>query len=284
MTSNARFKTAYDRDGFFFPIDLFSSTEAAGYRALFEEAEASVGDHKDRRRAMFGCGNLALSFVDQISRSPVILNTVSEILGPDLLVWGMDFFVKEPHTDDFVSWHQDLNYWGLDNAREVTVWVALSPATVESGCMRFIPRSHVNDLAEHCDTFEPSNMLTRGQNIVTPVNEGAAINVELKPGQMSLHHGHTFHASHPNRSNNRRIGMAFRYISPDMRQSNAVKTYATLVKGEDRFGHFELAPAPIGNFSDEDMARCRKANALMDEILYSGAENPGKRKKFGVSS
>ena len=77
--------------------------------------------------------------MDELIRNDIIVEHVSQILGDNVLVWNSSFFIKEANTTSFVSWHQDLHYWGLSDTDEVTAWVALSPATVASGCMRFIP-------------------------------------------------------------------------------------------------------------------------------------------------
>jgi len=55
-----------------------------------------------------------------------LLDAVRPILGEDLLVWSSALFIREPNSTHIVSWHQDLTYWGLDDAEEVTAWVALS--------------------------------------------------------------------------------------------------------------------------------------------------------------
>ena len=71
------------------------------------------------------------------------------VIGPNILCWATNFFTKEPKTTSYISWHQDLTYWGLDPADIVTAWVALSPATVESGCMRFVPGTHKMEIVPH---------------------------------------------------------------------------------------------------------------------------------------
>ena len=88
----------------------------------------------------------------------------------------------------------------------MTAWVALSPATIESGCMRFVAGSHKQPIVPHFDTHAEQNLLTRGQEIEVEVEEADATDVVLRPGQVSLHHGHLFHASNPNDSDDRRIG------------------------------------------------------------------------------
>ena len=56
------------------------------------------------------------------------------------------------------------------------------------------------------------------------------------------------HASHPNRSADRRIGMAIRYIPPHVTQTLADWDSAALVRGEDRYGRFEHEPEPARDF------------------------------------
>ncbi|MEM7171846.1 MAG: phytanoyl-CoA dioxygenase family protein [Pseudomonadota bacterium] len=275
--SASALRDAFERDGYVFPLAAMSLAQAAHYRQALEQVEADFSHQPKLLNSLHGYSNLVLPFVDEIMRLPSIIGPVSEILGPDLLVWSCNMFVKEARTPHYVSWHQDLTYWGLDALEEVTAWVALSPATVESGCMRFVAGSHRSEIVPHRDTFQDENLLTRGQEMTVTVDESAAVDVVLQPGEVSLHHGRTFHASHGNRSGDRRIGIAIRYITPAMRQVDGTRTVATLVSGKDRFGHFELAPPPAGVMMPDDIARLRHAEDLQNPINYAGAAQEGKR-------
>jgi chlorinating enzyme len=268
---------AFRRDGYVYPIRALTEEVATSLRHTLEAAEAAAPD-AEVKSMVTGLPHLIMPEFYDIVRDPALTGPVSEIMGEDLLVWGCSFFTKEPHTKSFVSWHQDLTYWGLDDADQITAWVALSPATVESGCMRFVPGSHLQDLVPHRDTFDPENLLTRGQEAVVEVKDEDAVNIVLPTGRMSLHHGRIFHASHPNRSDDRRIGLAVRYIKPSMRQTSGAKTIAVLARGEDRFGNFELADRPKGGFAPEDIERCREAFRRREGILYDGAKESGRRK------
>ena len=263
----------YDDQGYLFPLQAMSGAQADQYRSKLERLEHVHGVNNVPTR---GYGNIAVDFIDEITRLDSILGPVSEILGPDLLVWGANLFIKEPSTPHFVSWHQDLTYWGLDNTNEVTAWVALTPATTENGCMRFMPGSHRQTIVEHRDTFSDDNLLSRGQELAVAVDEEEAVDVVLAPGEFSLHHGRIFHASNPNRSNQRRIGLAIRYISPDMSQVGSQPTVVRLVKGEDKFGHFELAPPPSGVLEDTDVERMVRAEQLQGTYAYQDATQPGR--------
>ncbi|MGH6884326.1 MAG: phytanoyl-CoA dioxygenase family protein [Hypericibacter sp.] len=202
-----------------------------------------------------------IPFMSRIARTSKILDVVQSLLGPNLLVWSCELFIKEPGTRKIVSWHQDLTYWGLGETDEqMTAWVALSPATVESGCMRFVAGSHHQPLLPHRETFHKDNLLSRGQEIEVEVEESTASNIVLQPGQMSLHHGRMFHSSGPNLSQDRRIGVAIRYVTPGVRQTVAERDYAMLVRGCDPDRNWINFAPPEEPFGTDSMA-------LYDRIL-----------------
>ena len=263
-------RARFEKDGFVFPLRAVSRAEAAECRAALEEAEAKAQD-RDTRSLLYGYTNMVLPQVDALIRDPRILDAASAILGPDLLLWAANLFIKEPATSNYVSWHQDLNYWGLDGEHEMTAWLALSDATLESGAMRFIPGSH-RARVEHEDTFAQDNLLSRGQEVTVEVDESEAVDIVLEAGEMSLHHGLLFHASLPNRSADRRIGLALRYIRPEMRQVAGVHDYACLVRGTDRYEHFEQTARPTRCLDPADL-ECRTKGLLR---LRAGADTCGR--------
>lgn len=266
MTAQRSIVQTFEEDGFVCPLTAMSAAEAAGYRAQLEEAEKRFAAEPELRKCLRRYPNLVLPFVDEITRLPAITDAVSEILGPDLLVLDPPFFIKEANSPSFVSWHQDLHYWGLDGDEEVTAWVALSPATAESGCMRFVPGSH-RQVVDHVDTHHAENLLTRGQEVAVKVDEADAVDAALQPGQFSLHHGRVFHASHPNHTNDRRIGLAIRYIPARMKQVPGASMAAMLVKGEDRYHHFREAKRPSGVFLPEDLAHWREMQNARSTVM-----------------
>lgn len=270
-TQKLEISATYDRDGFVFPLDIVDANAAAALRADLEAGETELADQPDRLALLRSYPAQLLPSFGELIRHPKIIAAVSQVLGPDLLVWGSGLFIKEANTPHFVSWHQDLTYWGLDDAEEATIWVALSPATVESGCMRFIPGSHKQRLVPHQDTFADGNLLTRGQEVAVDVDETNAVDIVLQSGQASLHHGHLFHASNPNHTSDRRIGAALRYIKPSMKQQTGDKSVVALAAGEDRFGHFTIAPPPAGRLRPEDFDLCRRDSAIKRRVLYEGA-------------
>lgn len=263
---------AYQRDGYYFPHDVMGAPEAAALQADLEAAEAECAGDRMKLSLLRSYPSQLLPSYAALIRNPRILDAVAQIIGPDVLVWSCGFFIKEPGSRSFVSWHQDLNYWGLDGDDEVTAWYALTPATVDNGCMRFLPGSHRRKDVPHVDKFEPDNLLSRGQEIAFKVDEAATVNVPLQAGQASFHHGHLFHASGPNTTNERRLGVAIRYVAPSMKQTSGEKLLVSHVAGEDRYGHFEHMPAPAGRLLAEDWERARRNANMKKEILYQGVK------------
>lgn len=242
----------YKRDGYLFPLRAIDPVQAAEARHGLEAFEKSQGGHigKDQRHKP----HLVMTFIDRIVNEPRILDAVEPILGPDILCWESVLFTKEAKNPAYISWHQDVTYWGLEPFDVVTAWVALSPSTVESGCMRVIPGTHAGDVVEHVDTFAANNLLSRGQEVAVKVEESKAVDLVLQPGQMSLHDVKLVHGSEPNRSEDRRIGLAIRYIPTHVRQTMGTGDSAMLVRGTDKFGHFRLEPRPTRDFSPESIA------------------------------
>ena len=262
----------FSQDGFVFPVDAVSEAEAKTIRADLERAEAEVADDPSRLGMVRSYPDRLIPSFDKLIRSRSLIDAVIPILGPNLMVWSAGLFIKEANTTHIVSWHQDLTYWGLSDAEEVTAWVALSPSTVASGCMRFVPGSHANRIVPHVDTFDKNNLLSRGQEIAVEVDEGAGVNVVLETGQASLHHGHLFHGSGPNGTGDRRIGAAIRYIKPSMKQRSGDRSLVALVNGEDTHGNFEIAGPPRGWLAEEDFELVRRDSEIKRRVLYEGAE------------
>jgi ectoine hydroxylase-related dioxygenase (phytanoyl-CoA dioxygenase family) len=249
---------------------VVSQAEAAEILADLEAGEAETAADRAKLSMLRGYPARLLPSFDRLIRHPRLIAAVSQLIGSDLLVWGSGLFIKDANSKSFVSWHQDLNYWGLDGANEVTAWVALTPATVENGCMRFLPGSHKHDLVAHVDSFAQDNLLTRGQEIAVKVDEANAVDVVMRAGQASFHHGHMYHASGPNRASARRVATAIRYVATSMKQKSGDKLLVSHVSGKDRYGHFNVAPPPAGRLLEEDFERVRRDVAIKRSVLYEG--------------
>jgi len=260
----------YRDRGYYFPVTVLHEDEVARLRGKLEAFETAQGHPIEG--AQRSKSHLLFKWLDDLMRSAKILDAVEDLIGHDILCWNSIFWIKEARNPSYVSWHQDLKYWGLDCEDLVTVWVALSPATEESGCMRVLPGSHRQELLPHDDIYDPDNMLTRGQEISIDVDEQAAVTMALGPGQMSLHNVCLAHASGPNCSSDRRIGVSFHYMPTRSRQLVGEWDSAALVRGEDRYHHFAATPRPRRDMDPVAVAFHDKASAAVREILFKGAE------------
>lgn len=260
----------YRNAGYYFPVRVLDEDVAAGYRSCleaFETAQSGAIGGAFRHKSY-----LLFQWVDQLMRNEEILDAIEDLIGPDILCWNTSFWVKEARSEAFVTWHQDLRYWGLDTDELITVWLALSAATELSGCMRVLPGSHRGGLMPHKDEYHDKNMLTRGQEIAVEVDEAKAVSMPLKTGEASLHNGRLAHASEPNRSDDRRVGLSLHYIPTRTQQIVGSWDSAALVRGEDRFSHFALSPRPTRDFDPEAVKFHEKAATAIREVLFKDAE------------
>jgi ectoine hydroxylase-related dioxygenase (phytanoyl-CoA dioxygenase family) len=257
----------YRRDGYYFPLRALSAEQAHGYRERLEAHERQTGGPiaGNMRHKV----HLLFTWANELARHPAILDAVEDVIGPDILCWSSTFFIKEARSPSFVSWHQDATYWGLSTDDVITAWVAFADAPVESGAMKFWPGSHLENQLEHVDTFDKHNLLSRGQEIAVEVPDGAGVDVALKAGEMSLHHVLLVHGSGPNTTDDRRIGLAFRYIPPHVRQLK-VRDSAMLVRGRDTHGNFDLEPEPRTDLDAAALAAHRDAVERSVKALYAG--------------
>ena len=273
-------KQQYQDEGFLFPIQTVSAKQASSWRAELEAVEAkwlNNGLPKPLNQYRRSASHIVMPLAAEIASHPALLNTMSGILGDDLMVWSCEFFIKEANTTQIVSWHQDLTYWGLGETNDqCTAWLALSPATVASGCMKFVAGSHKNAIVPHTDTFDENNLLSRGQEIAVDVDEDEATAIELQPGQMSLHHGLMFHGSGPNTSADRRIGVAIRYVNPNAIQQVADRDYAMLVRGLDRSGNFINIARPADYFEPHALKLYDEIRDAKTAALSAGLDNKTK--------
>jgi ectoine hydroxylase-related dioxygenase (phytanoyl-CoA dioxygenase family) len=146
----------------------------------------------------------------ELAQDPQILDAVEQLIGPDIILWGCHVFCKPAGDGHETPWHQDGHYWPIRPLATCTVWVALDESVVENGCLRVIPRSHA-DKKLHEHLHEDRTDLTLNQRM-KDVDESKAVDIELEPGQMSLHDVYMIHGAGANTSGKRRTGAALRYM------------------------------------------------------------------------
>jgi hypothetical protein len=190
------------------------------------------------------------AFLD-LARDPDIVELVSGVIGDDVILWGAHVFCKPAGEGYATPWHQDGHYWPIRPLATCTVWVALDPSTRANGCLRVIPGSH-RERVLYAHLHEDRDDLTLQQRLVDGTfDEADAVDIELQPGQMSLHDVYMIHGAAANTSGQRRTGIALRYmpatslfdrrLKPVDGQTGLAVNFAQrplwLLKGVDRAGN-----------------------------------------------
>jgi non-heme Fe2+,alpha-ketoglutarate-dependent halogenase len=266
----------YEERGYYFPVKVLESSEVAEFRARFIE---HLETNRELLRTLPPNSHYVvlsetqtyLQWVYRIVSHPKILDAVESILGPNLLVWSSRWFSKMPGDKTYITWHQDATYWGLRPPNVTTAWIALSDSVPENGCMRVVPETQRGDLLPQRETYAPDNALSRGQEIAVEVDESQAVDIVLHPGEMSLHHIKIVHGSNVNASDQPRIGIAVRYLTPDVTSEGPEREKAMLVRGKNESGNFDLIDPPIKNMIRQgeipEIIRTRMKNLMPKDFV-----------------
>ena len=126
-----RTRECYRSDGYVSPLRVMSADLAFEYRMKLESIQSMYSDDAAATGILTWSASIVLPFVGEIMCSPSLVDPVKAILGDDVLLMAASFFIKEPNSPAFISWHQDLTYWGYEDVSEVTAWVALTEASRE---------------------------------------------------------------------------------------------------------------------------------------------------------
>ena len=263
----------YNKEGYIAPIDALTKEQALEARKEIELIEKEMPDEINKS----GRYNVHLISpkLDEIVHNYKILDAVEKIIGRDILVCSSTLFIKDPDQKGFVSYHQDSKYIGLEPHNWVSAWVAITDSYEENGCMRMWPGSHIEvKEKDHDQKFDEGNLLTRGQTVIG-VPENDVKSVELKAGQVSLHHPRIVHGSGLNKSNDRRIGFVIQsYIGTNVKQTLG-KNGVQIARGSDEFKYHEEI-SRVKNFMDKNgMALRKRENQYLQEIFYNGSEKKG---------
>ena len=239
-------ETAFWREqGYLAPFTALSTEQALARRTKLEDWEARTQKHPTRSASLKA--HLIFTWLYDVATSPAILDRVESLIGPNILIYSSTIWLKDVDDGTFVSWHQDSGYLGIDPPDGLQAWVALADATSSNGCLRISPGSHKSPDLVHEETFNPKNLVSRGQ-VLHDIDESKAVDLELKAGQFSLHHERTVHGSGYNNGPDRRIGYSVLYM-PTYSRCTLSRRGALLARGEDTYGHWDLESPPT---SDED--------------------------------
>jgi hypothetical protein len=257
-------QTRWHRDGFLSPFPLLTAEELAACVngvARFETWLGSPinGDAAYKWRSM---SYLLLPWAAGLAQDPRILDHVEDLIGPDILIFTSTFFIKEPNSPTIAAWHQDSTYYGLEPKEEVCVWIALTEANEAAGCMDALSFESAPRQLQHASRVV-ENSVNRGSQVIVEAFDAAnPVPMPLPAGSFSMQHGLCPHRSGPNTSSHRRIGLGLNFIPTNVRPSGTIRHAAMLVRGTDRYGHFELVGPPKAELDDEAVATHDRAMSL----------------------
>jgi len=241
---------SYESDGFVGGIDIFSAEEIAVYRSKFDELEERLG--KETTAIGLVSRHFEYEFIWQLASDERIVSAIASLIGDDVMLLATHFFCKYPgggEAEKFVAWHQDVTYWGLEPPEAHTAWIAVDKADRENGCMQVVAGSHVSGIAPHGKSDRGGNLLSINQEIPDEhIDKSMVRHLELEAGQISIHHGKTYHCSNANVSDRRRCGLTVRFIRPEIGPVDPTKQEhhrPVLVHGVDNYNHFPATPRPF---------------------------------------
>lgn len=264
--AETRFLDRYERDGYVFPVRAIDSAPAQAYRRALEDSQQALGGRFEGKYTLKP--HLLFTWLADLVTEPAVLDLAQQVIGEDMLLWSTEFFIKQPGDERFVSWHVDDTYWNIDPVVQTTVWIALSDIGIENGPLRYVPGSHREKRLAVATQQDDKNMVISGQ-AAQGVDESRAVDVLLRAGEVALHDGRTLHASGRNTGRDARIGIAARYVPTSVR-CTANRESALLVRGVDRFGHFDHEVRPQADLDDNARAAHESAVALRMRAMYSG--------------
>lgn len=260
----------FERDGIAWPFIALPENKTFDLEQRYRHFQSEVT--KFRGRECHLKPHLVSTWLDDIVHNPVILDAVEAAIGPDILLWSSDFAVKAAGQGTWVPWHQDTPYWNLSTNDVVSVWFAITPATIANGAMKVMLGTHRSGaLGKINFDGDPHKGVANGKRkssegnlffydhiMDKKVDESRALDVELQPGEFSIHNIELLHGGGPNESDHDRIGFVMRFISAETYCKSSVDS-AMLVRGSYQGEHFELEPRPTADFSAKAMAALEHA-------------------------
>lgn len=230
----------YKEAGFTGPVRVFNEPEAAAFRQKFFQTIGQSESAPGSTCHYMSAWHHTMRWAYDLATDPRVLDLITPLLGPDLIMWAMHFWYKEPRSGKLIPWHQDAAYWQMEPKKNVTAWIALGPTFLENGCLRVIPGSH-KQFVEHIQVQDPSSAFKIGLP-TDAINETSAVTLEMQPGEAVIFNEGTYHGSRANESNIARVALSIRYTTPDVKfliekwkDPDRIKTF--LVRGQDTHHH-----------------------------------------------
>lgn len=252
MTLRDQFK----QDGFVGPLKIMSREQSLVYKEILQKTSENLqlmaSDYRCKSNVLF-------PWVDEISRSPMLVDYLTELIGPNFHCWDTLFWIKEPGDKRDVSFHQDATYWNFDNKHlAVTVWFAFDDVTEEQGSLEYVKGSHRIFQQRHEDIKSDTNLLMRGQTVALDVPK-ERVKTTVPAGHVLIHSPYIIHGSADNKSTRSRFAMGMIFVSTDCKPIVEYSPESTvMISGEDKNNYMHHDPRPTGIW-DVDVKNWREA-------------------------
>jgi non-haem Fe2+, alpha-ketoglutarate-dependent halogenase len=225
----------YEDLGFVHAIPILSESEVRDYTAEVEATCQAIGDRVTRLDG----AHVYFRWAWDLSTHPRVLNCMEQLLGPNILLKSTRLFYKHGRSASFVGWHQDGITERLKDAQVPAIWLGLTAASVENGCLRVVPRSHRLGLVPHASLPDSDNLTAQGVTAQAQID--SPLDVVMRPGEMVLLHPLVLHSSNPNRSVGPRIGFSATYANRSLAGS---RTAIAWVRGNGPTDCFDVVDKP----------------------------------------
>jgi non-heme Fe2+,alpha-ketoglutarate-dependent halogenase len=293
----------FQRDGFIGPFDLYEPGEMArNLQALRPKLLNTKKSVYGEGKTVSGVTNLSnydrhldVDFLAEHITRPEIVDRVSSLLGPDVLCWRSEFFPKYP-GDEGTDWHQADNFSNVAGSKHpqilwpedagfggtITVWTAFTDASVDMGCLQFIPGSHTSM------NYDESKTMDYNPELINNVDKGGvrrgffgydyrqlqkdpdwrpdeanAVSQVMRQGQFIIFWSTLMHASHAHAglTDSMRLGFAGRYLPTSVRvypNSDSLAEFGgsaslekfgnVLVSGTEEYGHNRFVDRTVNGY------------------------------------
>jgi hypothetical protein len=267
----------YEELGFVHSIPILSDDETSHYRAEIEKTCQAIGGRVTRLDGL----HLFFRWAWDLSTHPRLLDCLEQLLGSDILLKSTRVFYKHPKSASYVGWHQDGITERLEDGRAPAVWLGLTAATVENGCLRVIAGSHRLGLLRHASSpdlpplpdEDPAAQVAdwssahgdelSGRITRVPTDVNSRVDLVMRPGEMSIHHPVTLHGSNPNVSTEPRIGLSASFSAPELYHGRRAVVWARGDGARGRHSFEVIDSAPTATFADAVAAYCSSDRQIL---------------------
>ena len=254
----------YKELGFLHSLPILSDAEVNHYRAEIDRTCEAIGGRAARLNGL----HLFFRWSWDLSTHPRLLDCLEQLMGPNILLTSTRIFYKHGQTTSYVGWHQDGITQRLEDDRAPAIWLGLTAATVENGCLRVVPRSHHFGLLHHDSSPDLPPLPGAEKSVASwpeeelsqriaevPSNYEAPFDLVMRAGEMSIHHPVILHGSNPNVSPEPRIGLSASYTIPDLYKNSGPVVWARR-DGSPHDDHQRIGRPPYASFEEAVAAYC----------------------------